>query len=89
MIGPSEFTITGSLAQWSVAERVQDLRLPTLVGYGEHDEATDSWRPFAERIPGAAVHEFAGASHTPHLESPEEFDRVVRDFLSSHDLPAH
>lgn len=88
MIGPSEFTITGTLAQWSVAERVQDLRLPTLVGYGEHDEATDSWRPFAERIPGAVVHEFAGASHTPHLECPEEFDRVVGDFLRSHDRPA-
>jgi L-proline amide hydrolase len=88
MIGPSEFTITGTLAQWSVADRVHEIGVPTLVGYGEHDEATTSWRPFAERIAGAVVHEFAGASHTPHVETPDEFDRVVGDFLGRHDLSA-
>lgn len=87
MIGPSEFTITGTLADWSIARHVHGITAPTLVGYGEHDEATDSWRPFAERIPGAVVHRFTGASHTPHLEVPEEFDRVVRGFLDRHDRP--
>ncbi len=85
MIGPSEFTITGTLADWSVVDRLPEITVPTLVGYGEHDEATDSWRPFARRIPGAVVHRFDGASHTPHLEVPAEFDRVVGEFLRRHD----
>lgn len=88
MIGPSEFTITGSLSNWSVAERVHNITVPTLVGYGEYDEATNSWKPFADRIGGAVVHEFAGASHTPQVEAPDEFDRVVSEFLMRHDHPA-
>ncbi len=84
MIGPSEFTITGTLAAWSVVDRVRDVAVPTLVGYGEHDEATDSWRAFGE-IPGAVVHRFDAASHTPHLETPQEHDRVVGAFLRDHD----
>lgn len=85
MIGPSEFTITGSLADWSVAERVAGITVPSLVGYGELDEAGDSWRPFADHLPDVTVHRFRGASHTPHLETPDEFDRVVGDFLGRHD----
>ncbi len=85
MIGPSEFTITGTLAGWTVADRLHTLTVPTLVGYGEHDEATDSWLPFAEKIAGARVHRFDGASHTPHLERPEEFDAVVGGFLREQD----
>ena len=85
MIGPSEFTITGTLADWTIEDRLEAITLPTLVGYGEHDEATDSWLPFAENIVGARVHRFDGASHTPHLERPEEFDSVVESFLSEHD----
>jgi len=88
MIGPSEFTITGSLAEWTVAGRLGRIGVPTLVGYGEHDEATDSWRPFAEEIPDVVVHEFPGASHTPHLETPEEFFAVVEDFLHRADRRA-
>lgn len=85
MIGPSEFTITGTLADWTVVDRLSRIEQPTLVGYGEHDEATDSWRPFSELIPDAEVHEFTGASHTPHLETTDEFDRVVGQFLRAHD----
>lgn len=88
MIGPSEFTVTGTLADWSVAERVHQITVPTFVGYGEYDEATDSWRPFADRIAEVTVHEFPGASHTPHLEQAEEFDRVVSGFLRRHDRPS-
>ncbi len=86
MIGPSEFTITGTLGDWSVVDRLDQVAVPTLVVAGEHDEATpDAWRPFVERIPGCRQHLVPGASHTPHLERPEEFTRVVGDFLREHD----
>lgn len=86
MIGPSEFTITGTLGDWSVVERLECIEVPTLMVAGEHDEARPAaWAPFVERIPDARQHVFAGASHTPHLETPEEFTRVVGEFLRQHD----
>ena len=38
----------------------------------------------ARRIQGAERATIAGAAHLPNLERPEEFDRIVLDFLSRH-----
>ncbi|MEO3875162.1 proline iminopeptidase-family hydrolase [Nonomuraea sp. B12E4] len=86
MIGPSEFHVTGSLRDWSVVDRLPDIRVPTLVVAGEHDEATPAaWQPFAATIPDARAHVFVGASHTPHLEVPDQFADVVGGFLRTYD----
>jgi L-proline amide hydrolase len=86
MFGPSEFTITGTLVDWSVVDRLDGVAAPTLVLSGEYDEARpESWAPFVERIRDVRHHEFAGASHIPHLETPEEFTQVVGEFLRQHD----
>jgi 3-oxoadipate enol-lactonase len=34
-------------------------------------------------IPGARKAEIPGAAHLPSLERPEEFDRLVLDFLGA------
>lgn len=39
-------------------------------------------RYVAERVAGAQVHVFEQAAHAPHVETPEEFNRVVGDFIS-------
>ena len=86
MNGPSEFHVIGSLKEWSVVERLDGVTVPTLVVAGEHDEALPSvWQPFLDRIPDVASHVFPGASHMPHVEAPEEFRRVVGEFLRAHD----
>ncbi|MEV0838748.1 proline iminopeptidase-family hydrolase [Actinocatenispora sera] len=86
MIGPSEFHVTGTLAHWSVVDRLPAVAVPTLVVAGEDDEATPAaWAPFADLIPDARSRVFAGASHTPHLEVPEQFAQVVGEFLRAHD----
>jgi len=86
MNGPSEFHVIGSLKEWSVVERLGGITVPTLVVAGEHDEARPSvWRPFVERIPDVESHVFAHSSHLPHVEEPEEFQRVVGAFLRRHD----
>jgi L-proline amide hydrolase len=86
MNGPSEFHVIGSLKDWSVVDRLPGIDVPTLVVAGAHDEARpEVWRPFVERIPDVASHVFAESSHMPHVEEPEEFRRVVGDFLRSHD----
>lgn len=86
MNGPSEFHVIGSLLGWSVVERLSAITAPTLVVAGEFDEAQpEVWAPFVELIPGARSHVFAGASHLPHVEAPQEFLDVVGAFLRAND----
>ncbi|NUT22398.1 MAG: proline iminopeptidase-family hydrolase [Hamadaea sp.] len=84
MNGPSEFHVVGTLRDWSVIEHCADIAVPTLVISGEYDEATPATvRPFAEHIPRVRWEVFPESSHLPHLEEPERFDRVMKDYLDS------
>ncbi|MBA8792552.1 L-proline amide hydrolase [Friedmanniella endophytica] len=86
MNGPSEFHVVGSLKEWSVVDRLDGIRVPTLVVAGAYDEAMPIvWQPFLDRIADVRSHVFAGSSHMPHVEEPEEFTRVVGGFLREHD----
>jgi len=82
MNGPSEFHSIGSLAGWSVIDRLPRINVPTLVLSGRHDEAAPvAVRPFFDLIPDARWRIFAESSHLPHVEEPERFLSVVRSFL--------
>ncbi|MCU1424350.1 MAG: amino acid amidase [Microbacteriaceae bacterium] len=86
MNGPNEFHVIGTLRDWTIVDRVHSIAVPTLVVAGEDDEATPAtWLPFAEGIPDATTHVFPDASHCVHLEQPQEFRRVIGDFLARHD----
>lgn len=86
MIGPSEFSVTGTLRDWSVVDRLDRITLPALVIAGEFDEARpEAWQPFVDRLSDVEHHVFPGASHTPHLEYPEQFTDRVGRFLRQHD----
>lgn len=39
-------------------------------------------RDVARRVPSARVHVFEQAAHAPHVETPDEFNRVIGDFIS-------
>ena len=65
---------------------IRRIRLPTLVIAGRASNV--SWRSqmwIANTIPGAQVRVFekeAGGSHFMFLEAPDEFSRVLMEFLS-------
>ena len=89
MNGVNEFFVTGTMADWTVIERLPQIAAPTLVIAGEFDEATPiTWAPFVERIPDVRQRVFAGASHCTHLEQPAEFQAFVADFFAEHDARA-
>jgi L-proline amide hydrolase len=82
MNGPSEFHVVGTLKDWSVTGYCPDVAVPTLIISGRHDEATPATvQPFMDLIPGARWEIFEESSHLPHLEEPELFQKVMRDFL--------
>jgi proline iminopeptidase len=82
MWGPSEFTATGTLANFDVTDSLAMIELPTLFTTGEHDEAvptTVQW--FASLMPNAEVAIIPGAAHLTMQDAPEENVQVVREFL--------
>ena len=89
MNGPSEFTVIGSLRDWTIVDRLPGITAPTLVVAGAHDEATPAtWAPFVERIPDVRSHVFPRSSHMPHVEEPDAFLDVVGAFLGENDRRA-
>lgn len=86
MWGPSEFVLaeTARLRDWSVTDRVEEIRCPTLVLHGEHDEISPALgREMAERIPNARFVEIEDASHLPLWEQPDEHVELVSEFFDS------
>ncbi len=83
MNGPSEFHVVGTLRDWDVTGRLGEIRVPTLVVSGEHDEATPAInRTVAEGIAGAESVVYPGASHMAHVEDTEGYCRLLDAFLS-------
>ena len=67
------------------SHRLGDVSAPTLVIDGDRDvhdfrELADR---FAREIPGARLEVIAGAGHLPSLERPDEFNRLLLDFLAA------
>jgi len=58
--------------------------LPTLVVWGTRDRMIPAWHAAAATasIEGCRVELFAGAGHFPHLDDPDRFADLVRDFMA-------
>ncbi len=64
--------------------RLRDVRAPTLVIAGELDEVgRDRAAAVASALPDARLEIVPGAGHTPHLERPAAFRRLVGEFLDA------
>jgi L-proline amide hydrolase len=83
MNGPSEFHVVGTLKSWDIIPRLGEIRVPTLVTSGRHDEATPLIAGTVhEGIPDARWVIFEESSHMPHAEEPERYMRVLDEFLT-------
>jgi 3-oxoadipate enol-lactonase len=65
-------------------EQVRGLRVPTLLIVGEHDVIAPPaiMKMFQSYIPQAGLAEVAGAGHSVYFEKPQEFNRLVLEFLA-------
>lgn len=66
------------------AERLGEVRSPTLLVVGELDQPDflEIGRQMAEAIPDARLEVMRGVAHLPPMEDPEAFSRLVLDFLA-------
>ncbi len=62
---------------------LRETAAPVLVARGEHDGflTAEEAEAMAAAARNGTTHTFAGSGHLPSLERPEEFNRVVEDFL--------
>jgi proline-specific peptidase len=82
MWGPNEFTVTGTLKDWDVIERLGAIRVPTLITSGRYDECTPALvEPLHRGIAGSEWVLFEESSHMAYLEEPERYLDVVGGFL--------
>lgn len=84
MVGPSEFTITGTLKPWSCLDQIHTITVPTLLTNGANDEAQDVCvSPFFHKIPHVKWVQFS-QRHMPFTEEEdqERYFQVVADFLT-------
>ncbi|KAJ3782187.1 proline iminopeptidase [Lentinula aff. detonsa] len=82
MNGPSEFHITGPLANWSIVQDAHKITAPTLITNGQFDEAQDEViAPFLKEIANVKWVKFSNSSHMAHFEERERFMQEVSSFL--------
>jgi pimeloyl-ACP methyl ester carboxylesterase len=66
-----------------VGDRLSELRMPTLLIWGRHDHIFPASHAESARdkLPNGKVVIFDDSGHTPQMEEPERFNRLVLDFL--------
>ena len=79
---PSEWCVTGSLKDWDITNRLDEIHLPTLVIWGRYDEATPVITEALHRgIAGSERVIFLSSGHFPHLEETERYLEILDCFL--------
>ena len=83
MWGPSEFgPVTGNLDGWDITARLGEIRVPTLLTVGRHDEMWPSHMADMQAgIPGSELAIFEESSHMAFVEQREAYMATVRRFL--------
>ena len=62
---------------------VDSLSIPTLIVWGTEDEVIplSKGRSLHSALGGSELRTITGAQHVPHWEQPDEFNRLLQDFL--------
>jgi 3-oxoadipate enol-lactonase len=73
----------GAIMKLDNLERLEKIRLPTLVVVGEEDPGTpvSAAKAIQERIPGSRLAIIPGARHLPNIEQEALFNRALFGFL--------
>ena len=72
-----------AMKNWSGIENLKNIKNETLIVWGDQDKAYDfnQVETLNNNIPNSDLKVIKGCSHNVHLEKPEEFNAVVKEFL--------
>lgn len=66
----------------NLADRIDRITAPALVLAGASDQTRAAGRQLAEALPSGDYVELPGAGANPNLEAPEEYNRLLLEFLA-------
>lgn len=82
MQGPDEFTIIGNLKHWDVWDRLHDIKMPTLLIGGRHDEMSpEQIGRMGSLIPHSQVVICEGGSHMAMYDDQRAYFAALLPFL--------
>ena len=72
-----------AMKNWSGIENLKNIKNETLIVWGDQDKAYNfnQVESLNNNIPNSDLKVIKGCSHNVHLEKPEEFNAVVKEFL--------
>jgi pimeloyl-ACP methyl ester carboxylesterase len=72
-----------AMKNWSGIENLKNIKNETLIVWGDQDKAYNfnQVETLNNNIPNSDLKVIKGCSHNVHLEKPEEFNAVVKEFL--------
>ncbi len=84
MWGPSEFELTGKLADFDLYPNLNKISVPVLLTCGDRDELdVSTLKTYQMTFPVAQMAVLPNSGHMHHLEQPEVYKEIVRRFLAT------
>lgn len=73
-----------SAVRHNLSDKLQQISVPTLLIWGKNDNITPPFvaEKFKELIPNASLYFLDECAHAPMMEKPEEFNRLLEEFLN-------
>jgi 3-oxoadipate enol-lactonase len=84
--GSSLSYVAQGMNRFDLGGNLSAIRRPVLVIAGEHDQlfSPDQSRAISQEIAGSRYAMIQGAGHISSLDSPDQFNRLLLDFLAAH-----
>lgn len=76
-------SIAKSALRHNIADRLDNIKRPVLLVWGKDDTITPAFvgEKFHELLPDSRLHIMEKCGHAPMMEHPDEFNRLLNDFL--------
>ena len=83
MNGPNEFTITGTIKDWDITDRIKTIKIPTLITVGQYDEVTPNVADVIHKeIKGSRLEIFENCSHLTMWEERKKYNSALLGFIN-------
>lgn len=80
--GDNEFVITGKLKDWHFRDQLKNIKVPTLITYGDHESMpVPTGKKMAELIPNAKFVTTPGGGHHHMVDNPDVYYKHLADFI--------
>jgi len=78
-----EFVIDGNLKEVEYVDRLPQIKVPTLIIVGDHDESDPRMsKEMHEKIAGSQLIILPKSGHMTFVDQPEQFLQAVREFIA-------